>query len=120
MAPRGFLTGYLIVPLHLVAGYLFPLLPGSAMKPGQDALYGALLALLGVTAVFYGRIVWLRVPRFRIVWQQVALAGLAAAVPFFTIDFNDPWHAIVYPLILGGSLVVCLGVGHAVLFIARP
>jgi len=117
---RRFLMGYLIAPLHLLAGYVFPQLPGSMMQPGRDALYGALLVLLGVTAVFYGRMVWLQVPRFRIVWQQVALAALAAAVPFFTVDFNDPWHAIVYPLILGGSLVVCLAVGHAVLFIARP
>ncbi|MGF1631636.1 MAG: hypothetical protein ACFCUT_19345 [Kiloniellaceae bacterium] len=77
-------AGYVIVPLHLVAGFLFALLPASPYQQGYSATYGAI-----------------------------------ALLPFFLRDFSDAWHAIVYPLILGGSLLACLVVGHLTVMISR-
>lgn len=114
------LAGYAIAPLHLAVGSLFVFLPASVYQQGYASLYGAILVLLASIIAFYGWILWMQAPAFRVLWQQVLLASGAAAVPFFTIGFSDPWHAIVYPLILGGSLIACLGIGHVVLFVVRP
>ena len=52
-------------------------------------------------------------------WLHFLLAALATALPFFTVDFKDTWSAIIYLPIMGGSLLACLVVGHAVVFAAR-
>ena len=104
-------AGYVIVPLHLAAGFLFGVLPGSVYQPGWYTGYGAILTLLAATLWFYVWAVRCARPGRGVVWLQVLLAVLAAAVPFFTVDFADAWHAIVYLPILGGSLLACLVAG---------
>lgn len=113
-------AGYAVVPLHFVAGVLFSIIPASPYQQGYYATFGAIVVLLAATVITYGRLISALAPGFGAVWLQVSLAAVVVVALFFVIDFNDPWHAIVYPLVLGGSLVVCLGVGHAVLLIARP
>lgn len=105
-------AGYAIVPLHLLAGSLFALLPGSVHLSGWYAGYGAILTILATTVVFYAWQTRRAQPGKRSIWLQILLAALAAALPFFLVDFADPWHAIVYLPILGGSLLACLIAGH--------
>jgi len=104
-------VGYGIVPLHLGAGLLFALLPASPYQAGYYALYGGILTLLAAAVVFYGWAVRHCGINRAAVCLQVLLACLAVAVPLFLIDFSDPWHAILYLPILGGSLLVCLVAG---------
>jgi len=112
-------AGYVIAPLHLVAGLLFILLPATPYQKGWETVYGAIALLLVTTVVVYGSILQAWRPTLGAVWGQLLLAALAAALPFFLIDFSDAWHAIVYPLILGASLLACLVVGHLVLVLSR-
>ena len=113
-------AGYVIVPLHLVAGALFALVPPSPYKAGYYATYGAIVTLLAVTLGLYIWLLWTSRPGYGTVWLQFLLATLSAAGLFFLLEFNSPWHAIVYPLMLGASLLLCLVIGHLVLFILRP
>jgi hypothetical protein len=113
-------AGYAIVPLHLLAGALFWLIPGSVYHSGYYATYGAIVVLLAATVVTYGWLAAALAPGFGTVWLQVVLAAVVVVALFFVIDFSDPWHAIVYLPIMGGSLLACLITAHVVLLIARP
>jgi hypothetical protein len=108
------IAGYVIAPLHLVAGLLFILLPATPYQKGWETVYGVIALLLVTTVVVYGSILRRQRLGVGIVLLQVLAAALAAAVPFFTVDFSALWHALVYPLILGSSLLACLVVGLAV------
>ncbi|WP_282608498.1 hypothetical protein [Pelagibius sp. Alg239-R121] len=110
---------YLIVPLHLIAGFLFGLIPSSVYHPAYYGAYSGIVLTLVVTVVVYGMLVQHQQPGFVVVWLQCFLALLAVAIPFFTLDFSDLWHALMYPLIMGGSLVACLVVAHIVLLTTR-
>ncbi len=112
-------AGYVIVPLHLLAGALFWLIPGSVYHSGYYATYGAIAVLLVATVITYGWLVSALAPGFGTVWLQVLLAAVVVAALFFVIDFSDPWHAIVYLPIMGASLLACLITAHMVLLIAR-
>lgn len=112
-------AGYVIVPLHLLAGALFWLIPGSPYHSGFYATFGAIGVLLVVTVVTYGWLVSALKPGFVTVWLQVALAAVAVVALLFVIDFNDLWHAIIYLPIMGGSLLACLITAHVILFAAR-
>jgi hypothetical protein len=113
-------AGYVIVPLHLAAGFLFAAIPASVYQPGYYAAYGGIVVLLVVTAVVYGTLVWMQAPGFGSLWLQFLLAGIAVAVPFFVVEFSNSWHAILYLPIMGASLIACLVIGHVVLFTVRP
>ncbi|MEO3429226.1 hypothetical protein AAFN88_10240 [Pelagibius sp. CAU 1746] len=113
-------AGYAIVPLHLLAGALFWLIPGPVYHAGYYATYGAIAVLLAATVAAYGWLAAALTPGFGTVWLQVALAAVGVAALFFVIDFSDPWHAIVYLPVMGGSLLACLITAHAALFMAKP
>lgn len=106
-------AGYVIAPLHLVAGLLFVLLPATPYQKGWETVYGAIGLLLVTTVVVYGSLLRRQRLGAGIVLLQVLAAALAATLPFFTVDFSDPWHALTYPLLLGSSLLACLVVGLA-------
>ncbi len=112
-------AGYAIVPLHLLAGALFWLIPGSVYNSGYYATYGAIVVLLVATVISYGWLVSALSPGYGTVWLQVTLAAVVVVALFFVIDFSDPWHAIVYLPIMGASLITSLITAHAVLFIAK-
>lgn len=112
-------AGHAIVPLHLLAGALFWLIPGSVYQTGYYATYGAIVVLLAVAVITYGWLVAALVPGYGTIWLQVLLAAVGVVALFFVIDFSDPWHAIVYLPIMGASLLACLITAHAVLLIAR-
>lgn len=113
-------AGFVIVPLHLVAGYLFGLIPASVYQPGYYAVYGGIVMTLLVTLVVYGTVLWHQQPGMGTLWLHFLLGIFAVALPFFTLDFKDTWSAIIYLPIMGGSLAACLIVGHVVVFAARP
>ncbi len=106
-------ASYLIVPAHLVVGSAFALIPSSVYHPAYQATYGAIALLLIVTLIVYGSLLRRRRPALGTLWLQALLSLLAVAIPFFLVDFSDPWHAIVYLPIMGGSVLACLIVGHA-------
>ena len=97
-------AGYVIAPLHLAAGSLFALLPSSPYAAG----YGAILVVLGVAVVAYGWIATAQRLGAGTMALHLVSAAAAALAPFFLVDFSDPWHAIVYLPIMGGSLLACL------------
>jgi hypothetical protein len=113
-------AGYVIVPLHLAAGFSFALIPASVYQPGYHAAYGGLVVLLVATAGIYGSLVRRQAPGFGVIWLQVLLAGIAVAVAFFTVEFSSAWNAILYLPIMGASLVACLVIGHVVRFTLKP
>ncbi len=113
-------AGYVIVPLHLVAGFLFALIPGSVYQSGYYAAYGAIAVVLAATVFTYGWLTGAQPAGFGVVWLQVLLAAAVAAVPFFAVEFSAAWHALLYVPIMGASLLACLITGHVVLLIVRP
>jgi hypothetical protein len=98
------LAGHAIAPLHLVAGFLFALLPASPYDNGTYAVYGAILVVLA-TAVLVAAV---QRPGAGALALQLGAAALAVALPFFRVDFSDLWHANVYQPIMAGSVIVCL------------
>jgi hypothetical protein len=48
------LAGHAIAPLHLVAGFLFALLPASPYDNGTYAVYGAILVVVATAVVVAG------------------------------------------------------------------
>ena len=112
-------AGYIVAPLHLVAGLLFGLIPASVYHPAYYAVYGGIVLTLVVTAVVYGTVIWHQQPGMAVLWLHFLVALVAVAIPFFTVSFDNTWSLIIYPLIMGGSLLACLVVGHAVIFAAR-
>ncbi|WP_193371391.1 hypothetical protein [Pelagibius marinus] len=113
-------AGYVIVPLHLLAGALFGLIPGSPYHSGFYATFGAIAVLLVTTLATYGWLVSALKPSYGAVWLQVLLAAVVVVALLFLVDFNDLWHAIIYLPIMGGSLLACLVTAHVILFAARP
>ena len=113
-------AGYVIVPLHLVAGFLFALIPGSVYQSGYYAAYGAIAVVLAATVIAYGWFIGVQPVGFGVVWLQVLLATAGAAALFFVVPFSSAWHALLYVPIMGASLVACLITGHVVLLIVRP
>lgn len=101
-------AGYVIAPLHLVAGLLFALLPASPYAKGYYAGYGAILVVSAVAVLAFGWIAAAQRPGAAVLAAQLAVAALAAVVPFFLVGFSDPWHATLYLPIMGASLVACL------------
>jgi hypothetical protein len=100
-------AGYVIAPLHLVAGFLFALLPGSPYDKGYYAVYGAILVVLAIAVLASGWIAAVQRPGAGALALQIGAAAMAVAVPFFLVDFSDPWHAILYLPIMAGSLIAC-------------
>jgi hypothetical protein len=112
-------AGYVIAPLHLVAGFLFALLPDSPYQQGYSAIYGTIATLLVTTVVAYHWILRAWPPGLGAVWGHLLLATAAATLPLYLVDFSNAGHAIVYPLILGASLLACLVVGHLTVLLSR-
>jgi hypothetical protein len=102
------LAGHAIAPLHLVAGFLFALLPASPYDNGTYAVYGAILVVLATAVLVAGWIAAVQRPGAGALALQLGAAALAVALPFFLVDFSDTWHAIVYLPIMAGSVIVCL------------
>jgi hypothetical protein len=101
-------AGYVIAPLHLVAGFLFALLPGSPYDKGYYAVYGAILVVLAIAVLAFGWIAAVQRPGAGALALQIGAAAVAVAVSIFLVDFSDPWHAILYLPIMGGSLIACV------------
>ncbi len=101
-------AGYAIAPLHLVAGFLFALLPGSPYDKGYYTVYGVILVVLAIAALSFGWFCAVQRPGAGALALHLGAAALAVALPFFLVDFSDPWHAILYLPIMASSLIVCL------------
>ncbi|TQV78488.1 hypothetical protein [Denitrobaculum tricleocarpae] len=110
---------YVIVPLHLISGCLFGLLPNSPYDSAYYSLYSAIVLLLVLTVVVYGMLVHYLRPGVALIWIQCGIASMVAAVPAYALEFSDPWHLLMYPLVQGASLLACLLVGNAVALMAR-
>ncbi len=112
-------TTYVIVPLHLIVGCLFGLIPNSPYASSYYSFYSAIVLLLVLTVVVYGILVNYLRPGIALIWVQCGIALMVTAIPFYTLDFSDPWHLLMYPLIQGTSLLACLLVGNIVALMAR-